>query len=119
MQEDKNLKEMLLKWGVEETSPGFTATVMNSIEAASATKQYKQPLLNNKLKQIFVLAFLFLSLALFAISIYMKPADLPFVLSIPKIKFEYFTNTLTFLLIFWIFMISNHWLNNKIFKNLG
>lgn len=115
MQKDKQLEDMLRKWGVEETSADFTSNVMNKIEASYAINQYKQPFMHNKIKHIFIAAFLLIAIVVFILSVFINPADIPFRLSInlPVVNREYFINIISFLIAFWIVLVGNYLMNNK------
>lgn len=117
MQDDKNFKELMMKCAVEETSQDFTAETLRRIEALSATKT-SQPLINHTIKQAFIIGFAIVLTALLAISLFIKPADLPFnFIQIPTIRVEVFYNLISFILAFWVLMFLNYYLQNRNTKN--
>ena len=69
MQEDKNLKELLVKYTVKETSADFIMNVMLRIESANAARPYQTSLLKHKLLQILMVAFVLVCIVLLAQSI--------------------------------------------------
>jgi hypothetical protein len=114
MEEDIKFKE-LLKGACEETSHDFTAETMRRIEAVSASKPYLSPLLNRKIRIAFAMVFAIILTALFTISIFIQPSDLPynFFIKIPASSFEHFYNLVSFTIAFWVLMFLNHFLKNR------
>jgi hypothetical protein len=111
MQEDKRLKDLLVKYAVEETSENFTSTVMQRIELMSA-KTYIPLLKQNPLK-ILIVAFLLVCTGLLVISIFMYDSfQLPFYFSI-MFPAKYFSQIIFFLIAFWVVMFINHFWNKK------
>ena len=109
MQEDKKLKELLIKHAAEETLPDFTSVVMRRVESIAtmpATTLVKQ-----KSLRILVAAFLLVFVALLVLSISMQPVKLPFYFSV-KLPVEYFSEIISFLIAFWVVMIISRVWNN-------
>jgi uncharacterized membrane protein len=106
MQEDKKLKEFLMKHAVEETTSDFTNIVMQRIQISAAAKISVTPLLKQKLLRILMAAFLLVFVILLVLSISMQPLKLPFHFSV-KLPAEYFSEIISFLIAFWVVMIIN------------
>ena len=70
MQEDKKLKELLIKYAVEETPENFTGTIMQRIELMAAAKKHTTPFVNYKLLKILLIAFFLVCAVLFMLSIF-------------------------------------------------
>jgi len=121
MQDDKNFKEILKKGALEETSPDFTAAIMRRIEAVAVIETSHQPLINPKIKLAFIIASVTVLSALFAISIFISPADLPFnfLIRIPTISIHAFHDIVYFVITFWLLVFLNHYLNKRNLRNNG
>ncbi len=112
MQEDKKLKELLIKHAMEETFADFTNTVMQRIQSAAAAKAYAKPLLKQKLPKTLIVAFILVCIVLIALSIFMQDAQLPFLFSV-KLTAKYFSQIISFLIAFWVIMLINQLVNMK------
>ncbi len=121
MQDDKNFKEILKKGALEETSPDFTAAIMRRIKAVAVIETSHQPLINPKIKLAFIIVFVTVLSALFAISIFISPADLPFnfLIRIPTISIDAFYDTVYFVITFWLLVFLNYYLNERNLRNNG
>ena len=106
MQEDKKLKELLMKYAVEETSEEFTATVMQRIEAMAAAKTHTTSLVKYNFFKILLIAFLLVCAVLFILSFFIKGIQLPIYVSL-KLPAEYFSQVVFFLIAFWVVMFIN------------
>ena len=108
MQNDTTIKNLLKQYGVEETSSTFNIDVMQRINAAILAKQSK-PLLSvfvlNLLKIIFLIVVVIL--VAFVIS---NPAGIS--ISLNNIYRQIFS----FIIVFWIGMLMNIWLNKRWFS---
>jgi len=105
MQEDKNLKELLMKWGVESPSADFTSQVMQRITSASVANSYTSPLLKQRLLQILFGVFILVCIALLVLC-FTTPITLPFQSKV-TLSAKYFSQSLSFLIAFWIVMLLN------------
>ena len=105
MQEDKNIKELLQKWGVENTSADFTSHVMQRITSAYIYNTPAQPLFKQRLPQILLCMFILVCIVLFALC-FTTPVTLPFQFTI-KLPANYLSQGISFILIFWIVMLLN------------
>ena len=115
MQEDKKLKELLIKYAVEETPEDFTGNVMQRIKLITA-KKYTTASIKYSLLKILIIVFLLVSAVLFMVSIFIKNMQLPFYLSI-KFPAEYFSQIIFFLIAFWFVMLINLFWNKLYSKN--
>jgi hypothetical protein len=106
MQEDKKLKELLMKYAVEETPENFTDTVMQRIEAMAAVKTHTISLAKNKFLKILLIAFVLVCAVLLILSIFKKGVQLPIYFSL-KLPAEYFFQVVFFLIAFWVVMFIN------------
>src|SRR2546423_9723215 len=97
MQEDKKLKELLMKYAVEETPKDFTATVMQRIELMAAAKRHTTSLVKYNLLKILLITFLLVCVALLILSVFIKGVQLPFYFSL-KLSAEYFSQVVFFLI---------------------
>src|SRR5437879_1933034 len=112
MQEDKKLKELLIKHIVEETSAEFTNTVMQRIQSGAAVKAYAKPLLKQKLLKTLIIAFILVCVVLLTLTIFMQDAQLPFLFSV-KLTAKCFSQTISFLIAFWLVMLINQLWDKK------
>ncbi len=105
MNDDTAIKNLLQQYGIEETSSAFNDNVMQRINAEVFAKQSK-PLLSafvlNLLKIIFLLVVVVL--VVFVIS---DPAS--FSINVSNIYRQLFS----FIIVFWIGMLINAWLNKR------
>ena len=115
MQEDKKLKELLMKYAVEETPENFTGTVMQRIESM-AVKTHRTSFAKFKLLKILLIAFLLVCAVLFILSIFIKGMQLPIYFSL-KLPAEYFSQVVFFLLAFWVVMFINLFWNKMSHRN--
>jgi hypothetical protein len=116
MQEDKKLKELLMKYAVEETPGDFNATVMQRIKLMAAAKTHTTSLVKYKLLKILLTAFLSICVVLLILSIFIKGVQLPFYFSL-KLPAEYFSQVVFFLIAFWLVMSINLFWNKMHYKN--
>jgi len=105
MQEDKELKELLMKWAEERPSADFTSHVMQRITSAYTPGLYTQPLLKQRLPKILLAAFLFVCIVLITICA-TTPITLPFQLTI-DLPAKYYSQGFYFLVAFWVVMFFN------------
>jgi len=106
MQEDKELKELLMKWAVEDTAADFTSQVMQQVTLAYNIQQHNQPLFKQKLPRVVLGAFIGICVMLFAISIIFPATTLPFQFNV-KLPERYCWQSFQFLAVFWIVMLFN------------
>lgn len=112
MKEDKHLKELLQNNLVEETSAGFTESLMQRINMASASGAYTRSLWQDKLFKVIAATFFSISIVLLSLNIPLQKIaisfdwklELPSALSLQMIQF---------LLVFWIVMIVNQVLSAR------
>ena len=106
MKEDKHLKELLQHNLIEETSVGFTESLMQRINVASAAEEYTRSLWQDKLFKIIAATFIFISILLLLLNIPFGKIALSFdwKLSLPS---AFSLPIIQFLLVFWIVMIVN------------
>jgi hypothetical protein len=105
MQEDKNLKELLMKWAVENPSATFTSHVMQRITATSVANSHPAPLLKQRLLQVLLGVFILVCIALLILS-FTTPVSLPFQFTI-KFPAKYLSQGFYFLIAFWVVMLFN------------
>ena len=105
MQEDKNLKELLMKWGVESPSADFTSQVMQRITSASVADSYTSPLLKQRLLQILFGVFILVCIALLVLCFTTSTA-FPFQLTM-SFPAKYLSQGFTFIIAFWVVMFLN------------
>jgi hypothetical protein len=116
MQEDKKLKELLIKYAVEETPKDFTGNVMRRIQLMAAAKTHTTSLVKYKLLKILLIAFLLVCAVLFILSIFIKDIQLPFYFSI-KLPTTYFSQVVFFLIAFWLVILINLFWNKMYHRN--
>ena len=117
MQEDKKLKELLMKHATEQTSPDFTNRVMQRVQTSAAASTPGTSLLKQKSLRTMMAAFLLVFVVLLVLSISMRSVKLPFYFSI-KLPAEYFSEIISFLIAFWVVMIINRLWNKNVFSLL-
>jgi hypothetical protein len=105
MQEDKNLKELLMKWAVENPPTDFTTHVMQRITADTMANAHTAPLLKQRLIQVLLSVFILVCMALLALCL-TTPTALPFQFTI-KLPVKYFSQAFSFLIAFWTVMLLN------------
>lgn len=103
MQEDKDLKDLLMKWAVECPSADFTSRVMQRVASASVTNPHTAPLLKQRLPQIVAGIFLLICIALLALCI-TTPVLLPFQFTV-SVPARYLSQGFSFLVAFWVVML--------------
>ena len=116
MQEDKKLKELLMKYAVEETPENFTGTVMQQIESMAAAKTHTASLVKYNLLKVLFIAFFLVCAVLFMMSIFIKGVQVPIYFSL-KLPVEYFFQVIFFLISFWIVMLLNLFWNKMHYAN--
>lgn len=104
MQKDKKLDELLKQHAIEETSPDFTASVMNKIAALQTSKYNIASPFQSSLSKILIGVFVFVCIALLVASI-MHPFA-------PGIKINiqppsYTAQLIYFFIAFWVVMLAN------------
>ena len=105
MQEDKHLKELLMKYGVEHPSAGFTGRVMQHIHPVPVSKARTSFLLEQLLPKVLLGAFVLVCMALLAFCL-ATPLTLPVQLTI-YLPSKYLTQGFSFLIAFWVAMLFN------------
>jgi hypothetical protein len=112
MQEDKNLKDLLLKGGLEKASPAFTNLVMKRIERI---KYINEPLISNKLIRIYRFVFITILGLLFLTGLVIKIYSLPVTinLKLPAIYIQYSDTILIYIIAFWALLFISKKLNSK------
>ncbi|MCW3110205.1 MAG: hypothetical protein JWQ09_4711 [Segetibacter sp.] len=115
MQEDKFLKELLIKGGVEKASPDFTVSVMNRIEAINSTKVSHSSIINKRWKRIYKIAFVAIAFSIIIMSFLVNPSELPFTtyFKVPPLNEQIGYNIISYILSFWVFIFINQRLLNK------
>ena len=112
MKDDKSLKELLQHNLMEETSSGFTESLMQRINVASAAGEYTRSLWQDKLFKIIAATFIFISILLLILNIPFKKITISFdwKLELPSASS---LQIIQFLLVFWIVMIVNQVLSER------
>ena len=113
MNEDKNLKEILMNFTVQETSAGFTNDIMKRVEA-TVTASQNVPVIKQKPLQKLMIAFGVICILLFALCIFIQPVKLPFHFNI-ILLLSYCMQVIYFLIVFWLVMLVNQLWNRKRF----
>lgn len=105
MQEDKNLKQILIKFAGEDTSADFTNRVMKEVETAASQKQNISFL---KRRPLQIVLFLFGSICLLLLIAcdFTQPFELPFRFAL-QLSQSYYLQAIDFLIIFWMVMLAN------------
>lgn len=106
MQEDKDLKELLMKWSVQHPSADFTSSVMQRITAASNFNSAATVLLKQKLPRALCGAFVLVCIVLLALSFAVNANALLFQFTV-KLPAKYLSQIFYFLTVFWIVMLFN------------
>ena len=108
MEQDKQLKEILLN-SAERASADFTSAVMKKVNGLSATPLYYQPLVNSKLKRLFLFTFGALVAAILGLCLIIALTDLHVVSWIQSMEFPdlNYNRILIFILTFWIVFTVN------------
>src|SRR5438067_1223223 len=102
--EDKNLKELLMKWGVEHPAANFTSQVMHQITSAYSYSTGATPLFKQKLPRILLGVFILLCFAILALA-FISPVKAlwpQFEISLPV---NYLSQGFSFLIAFWVVML--------------
>jgi hypothetical protein len=112
MKEDKHLKELLQNNLVEETSAGFTESLMQRINVVAASEAYTRSLRHDKLFKAIAATFIFISILLLILNIPMQKMTISFdwKLALPS---AFSWQIIQFLLVFWIVMIVNKVLSGR------
>lgn len=105
MQDDKELKELLMKWAVESPSADFTSHVMQRVTPAYTSNLHTQPLLKQRVPRILLYVFMLVCIALFTLC-FTTPFSLPFQFTV-ELPAKYFSQSFYFLIAFWVVMLSN------------
>ena len=105
MQEDKELKDLLMKWAVENPSADFTSHVMQRITSASVANAHTQPLLNQRVLRILLWVFILTCILLLTLC-FTTLISLPFQPTI-VLPVKYFSQGFSFLFAFWVVMLFN------------
>jgi hypothetical protein len=108
MQKDKKLQSLLTKYAIQEPSAAFDDKVMQLIKPVKTT----QPvfLIGRIWLRILLCVFIIASIVLFLIALFMHPQSLPVHFYIP-IPLKLYTQLFSFLVAFWIVMLTNLWWN--------
>ena len=106
MKEDKHLKELLQHNLMEETSEGFTDSLVQRINLASASRAYTRSLWQDKVFKMIAASFIFISILLLLLNIPFEKIDMFFdwKLVFPS---AFSLQIIQFLLVFWIVMTAN------------
>ena len=112
MKEDKHLKDLLQHHLMEETSAGFTESLMQRINVASASGAYTRSIWQDKLFKIIVSTFIFISILLLLLSMPLEKIAMSFdwKLALPP---AFSWQLIQFLLVFWVVMIVNRVLSAR------
>jgi hypothetical protein len=105
MQEDKELKDLLMKWSVENPSAEFTSHVMQRITSASVANAHTQPLFKQSVPRILLYVFILVCIVLFTLC-FTTPFSLPFQFTV-ELPAKYFAQGFYFLIAFWVVMLFN------------
>ncbi|WP_018612275.1 hypothetical protein [Segetibacter koreensis] len=111
MLEDKKLKELLREYAMEETSADFTNIVMSRLQCADLW-QKTVPLFKLRLPQMLAALFAAICGALLLLSFFIQSTQLPVHFSV-KLPENYFSQIISFLIVFWIVMLVNQLLQRK------
>ena len=106
MKEDTPLKELLQHSLMEETSSGFTESLMERINMASASEAYTHSLWQDKLFRIIAASFIFISILLLILNIPLEKIAIFFDWNL-ELPSAFFLQIIQFLVVFWIVMIAN------------
>ena len=111
MQEDKNLKNLLNEYAIQDTSSTFSSNVMEKITAASFIHQSK-PLLNNNILNLLKIVFLIVLIALiiYVVITPFKNITVPFNTDIDE---NIYKQLFSFIIAFWTTIIINLWVNKR------
>ena len=109
MEEDKRIKTLLQQFGVEETSSTFSNSVMEKINAAVLIKETK-PLLDNSIVNFLKIIFCLVVVMLSACILFIPFNNMPIIFSI-NISSNIYKQLFSFIIVFWIGMFINVWLN--------
>jgi len=116
MQDDERIKMLLHEYGVEETSSTFNNNVMQRINIAF-TKQTK-PLLNAFILKLLKIVFSIVLIAIIICFVFIPINNFHTPLSI-NLSGEVYRQMFTFIIVFWVVMLMNMWLNKRwISKNV-
>lgn len=112
IEKDKKLQELLKQLAMEETPADFAQNVMYRIEAAATAKKRELPLLKTKLIQALAGVFVLVFATLLAVCISNQPIAFPFHFTL-ELPSNYTTQITSFLLVFWVVMLSNQLYQKK------
>lgn len=111
MEGNKNIKMLLLEYGIEETSSTFNNNIMQRINTSVFTKQSK-PLLNAFTLNLLKIIFFLIIIMLVASIMFLPFNNVPPAFSI-NVNSSIYKQLFSFIIVFWIGMLMNLWLNKK------
>ena len=115
MEADKNLKELLLKGGLEKASSEFTNNVMKGIERVSISKPGYEPLVNEGFKRMFRITYLTITCLLIILSLLIKASELQYDLNIqlPTAYIKYTDQVIIYIVAFWTLVFLSRKLDKR------
>ena len=115
MKEDRDLKELLQNNLMEETSGGFTESVMQRINVASVSAAYTRSLWQDKLFRVLAVAFISISILLLLLNLPLQKISVSFEWH-PELPSAFSLQIIQFLLVFWIVMIASKVVSARKYK---
>lgn len=106
MQDDKELKELLKKWGVEHPAANFTSRVMQQVTSTYSAHPQTPPLFKQTLPRILICLFILVCSVMLALSLKLPGKALPFQFEI-QLPIKYLYQGFSFLIAFWTVMLFN------------
>ena len=108
MNNDNNLKDLLNKWGVEQTDEKFTDKIMNRIHNLAGEKRNYE-MFNSEIKHVYVILVLLILSSVIVTCTFLKPVrlslEIQFALS--KISPQHLYDVLILIPAFWLLMFFN------------
>lgn len=106
MQEDKKMKELLMKFAADNPPADFTGKVMQRVNLVHTYQTQSKPLLNQSILQVLLGVFVIICVVLLALSFTMPATTLALQLDV-KLPARYFTQGIQFLMVFWVVVLFN------------
>lgn len=104
MQEDKQLKEWLMKHAVEQPAPDFTSRVMEQV--TSAYNYQQQPFFKQPLPRVLLGVFILVCIAVFILALKIPAAAITFRLT-AMLPAKAISQCISFLIAFWVVAMLN------------
>lgn len=104
MQDDQFLKELLSTAGKQQTSPAFTASVMDKIKLLEATRKQATPLVNPQWVRWYKRIFIAVVVLLLALSAATELLNMPYTIHVqlPSLVKQYKFAVVQYIIAFWI-----------------